>query len=558
MGLLGILALLTLTVHGSAYAAGLQHFSVRQLRQLDIGTPTVRAYLDVQDSEGLAISALPASSLSATLGEWPVALTHLERFDSRSQGVAYVFLVDISRSLSADLFADVVASLEEWIDDLDPLDRAAILAFGDSSVLIADFTDDPRALKAALGKLGPTDYQTVLHQALVDALELSRRLDEGLPGRRAIVVFSDGKDEGSSLVAEDVLDRFRDDPAPIYALGYSRLGDLEERTKFLGLLDRFATNSGGASFTVQQTRFSEAYSSIRQSIDGVWVADFSCEQCRPDSTVKRLQVQVDLDGKVLTDGGPVRLLPLIKTEAPVSEDSSDAEPSVSSQAVTETTRASGPESSEQRSPGGSNTVKTLGLWLVVGVALLMGFAAYLYRRSLTNKRRAEAAARLVAEQGLYPRAPLDPQIPHPEYRGDDLSGPLPGALRPEAPVEPAKRAKDHTETVPDSDDLRPPIASKAVRLVVIRGSRQGRQYNLMVKGTAVVGRRSDSDCVLVEEAGIDARQFELYFDGIKVYLRNLSEKSPTLLNGQKISGRAEVASNTLIGTDTTIFRVVYE
>jgi Mg-chelatase subunit ChlD len=552
------LGLLTQTVESSADAAGLQHFAVRQIRQLDMGTPSVRAYLDLQDSDGRPIGDVPAGSLSGTLGQWPVALSSVEPFDAQSQGVAYVFLVDISKSLSADLFDDVVASLEEWIDNLAPLDRAAILAFGNSSDLVADFTEDPRVLKTVLGELGPTDKQTVLHQALIDALELSRRLDPDLPGRRAIVIFSDGKDEGSSLVAEDVLDRFRDDPAPIYALGYSRLRDPEERNNYLALLDRFATNSGGASFTVQQTRFSEAYASIRSAIDSVWVADFSCERCRPDSTVQRLQVQIDLDGKVLADGGPVRLLPLIQKEDRDSEESSAAESTDSGQSETETRRAPDSQSSEQRSSDAPSVVKSLGLWLLIGSAILLGFAAFVYRRSVANKRRAEAAARLVAEHGLHPTAPLDPELPPPGAGLDRFPGPLPGALRTEVPAKPSKSTKGPKKPISDSRTLRAPVASKAVRLVVIRGSRQGKQYNVMVKGTAVVGRRSDSDCVLIDEPGVDAQQFELYFDGIKMFLRNLSEKRPTLLNGQEIAGRAEVSSNTLVGTDTTIFRVVYE
>ncbi len=181
-------------------AQGLMRFSVTQVRQLDVGAPVVRAYLDLTDTAGRPLEALPESSLTATLGEWPAEPVNVVPFSAVQQGIAYVFLVDISKSLSSDLFQQMVGGIETWVAGMSELDRAAIIAFGDSSRLIVDFTDSRAELLTGLESLGPTDNETLLHQALADALDLNRRLDVDLPGRRAVVIFSDGKDEGSAFV----------------------------------------------------------------------------------------------------------------------------------------------------------------------------------------------------------------------------------------------------------------------------------------------------------------------------------------------------------------------
>ena len=539
-----------------AQTGEVQHFAVRQARQLDLGTPTVRAYLDLLDTAGSPMDELPEPDISATLGQWPANLTALQPFDSRQQGVGYVFLVDVSKSLSAPLFRQVVEGLGAWINDLGPKDRAAIIAFGDRSRLVSDFSNDSEGLSDALGELAPTDNQTVLHSALIDALELSRRLDSDLPGRRAIVIFSDGKDEGSSLVADDVLVEFRKDPVPIYALGFSRLRNPEERRRYLSLLDRFATNSGGASFEVRETRFSEAYQAIRRSIAGVWVADFGCPQCRPDGNVHRLQVQVNLGGRVMADGAPVRLLPIVE-----ASDQRAAAPSEADRAKVETEEVPTVVSPEV-GDSADNTAATSGgskRWVYRVAVLTLVVAALVYRRSVINRRKAEAAARLAAGHGLHPVAPLDPEVPHPAPRIEPDSHTLPASVSANDRSARAKApARKRSGKATDLAELRKPTASKAVRLIVIRGSRQGRQYNLMIKGRGVVGSRSDCDCVLIDETDIEPQQFELYFDGIKVLIRNLSETHPTLINGQTITGRTEISSNTLIGTDATILRLVYE
>jgi len=537
----------------------LQHLAVRQVQQLDLQTPSVRAYLDVSDSQGRPLRDLPFDSVSASLGEWQAKLRQLEPFDSQTQGVAYVFLVDVSKSLSPALFGQVTAALEEWIDDLSALDRAALLAFGNESKLIVDFTGDSEVLHSGLLSLAPSEDQTVLHQALLDALELSRRLDPDLPTRRAIVIFSDGKDEGSSIAAEDVLHRFREAPAPVYALGYSRLGNSTERQQFLSLLDRFATNSGGAFYAVQESRFSEAYRAIRGGIEGVWVADFECSECRLDGTVRRLQVEIEMDGKVLSEGGVVRLLPMHQAgaasegvESKISDDGGTDSGGLAGEARSDSDR----DSPQEEAPSAA-IATSFGLWLLVGSLLLTGIAAWIFWRSLVNRRRAEGAARLAAERISFSRAPLDPELPRPAGKSNsppDLQPVDRGRGRHAA----EGRGSRKGTVSPITTVERQPVATKPVRLVVIRGSRQGKQYNLIVRGTATVGHRSDCDCVLVDETDIDAQQFELHFDGVRLYIRNLSEYHPTLLNGQTIVGRTQVLSNTLVGTEATILRVVFE
>jgi hypothetical protein len=174
-----------------AGAAGptIQRFTVGQVRQLSARIPAVRAYIDLVDADGKRLETLAPDSISATLGAATAELHGLEDFAGSGEGVAYVFLVDVSRSLSQALFDRILESLESWVSELDDVDRAAVLAFGETSRVVVDFTADKGKLKAGLRSLGPTDDQTLLHQSLVDALNLSRRRDPGLPGRRVLVVL---------------------------------------------------------------------------------------------------------------------------------------------------------------------------------------------------------------------------------------------------------------------------------------------------------------------------------------------------------------------------------
>ena len=100
---------------------------------------------------------------------------------------------------------------------------------------------------------------------------------------------------------------------------------------------------------------------------------------------------------------------------------------------------------------------------------------------------------------------------------------------------------------------------KTVRLIVVRGSRKGRQYTLAIAGgeRAVVGKRSTCDCVLGEEGGIDAVQFELLNEGGDIHILNLSNRMPTLLAGRPLDDKTRLHSDALVGTGETILRIVF-
>ncbi len=499
----------------------MQRFTVNQAHQISAPEPRVRAFLDLLDAEGRPVASLRREQLSATLGRETATLERLESLSESGQGVAYVFLIDISRSLSGEQFERIREALRSWFARLRETDRAAILAFGESSRLVVDFSADRELLARSLQSLGPTDNQTLLHQALKDGLELCQRRDPGLPARRVLVVLTDGRDEGSGLAAEDVLTRLRSEPAPVYAIGYSQLRDPEQRRRFLDLLHRFATVSGGAFFESERDGFALAYEAIREAIHRVWAADLSCPACSADGQLHRLQIDLRTEGRLLSQGTQVRLLPSLLTAAapepaavqPVPAETEPPLPSSASEETAEGAPAPGPESA----PSGAVRLAAFALLLLSVAALLL----------LWRRRRIDSPHPAVA--------------PPQESEEPEAAAPQPVAARSSAPAPIAR-----------------PVPALSIRFVVVRGSRPGRQYRMLLQDRAVIGARSDCDCVLAEEPGTAPRQFELFQQKGAVYVRNLAESNPTLLDGVPIDGAQLVHNEDLLGTREMILRFVCE
>jgi VWFA-related protein len=249
--------------------------------------PTLTAYLDVLDQNGEAPAQLNPGDLSVRLQERDLKVTDVKSFDASGEGVAYIFLIDISKSIQRSQFEEMREATGDWIDALKAKDRMTIFAFGEQVRQLIDFTDDKAGLRAALSNLAPTDLQTKLYLALRDAINLGQRVEAGLPYRRVIVILSDGKDEGSGFTSDDIRTLVEQGHMPIYAIGSSRLS-AKEQTQYLEALNRLAVLSGG--LYVKNSVLSGTYNQIKQAIRRVFVAQLACQSCQVNNQAQLLDI----------------------------------------------------------------------------------------------------------------------------------------------------------------------------------------------------------------------------------------------------------------------------
>ncbi len=476
---------------GWILSTGAQEVATVRISQAHARLPDVVAYLDATDGAGNPVGSL--DQVTATLQDQNLDLQELVRFESSNEGVAYLFLVDISKSLRERQFAPIRAAIERWISGLNSADRAAIMSFGDSARLVQDFTNDQEVLRGALQGLGPTDLNTQLHLAIRTALEVSRRQDSDLPTRRVIVVLSDGKDEGSGLTEEDVVSLLREDPLPIYAIGYSRLS-AADRTRYLGVLNRFVQLSGGIFFEGTDEELDQVYDRIRQAIRRVWVARLTCSACQADGRPHPLVVTAAAGGKVFQANLNVRALAGLAPPSPP-----DPEPP-----------------SEDEPPWWLLTV-------AAGTALLGLLGWWFWSRRQSEPEYLEEPFDVDGDEA----AELPPAVAEPELRS-------------------AAVAKTPAEK-----------PGRPLRLIIVHGRETGQAYELALTGHCVVGTEAGVDLALHED-GLEPHHFELYLEGPNVWIRDLTRQRKTSVNGVPIAGPFQLESGDLVLAGRTEMRIVFD
>ena len=482
----------------AASAATAVDISSFRISQASAQLPMIKVYLDILSTDGNPAQGILAEHLTATVGANQATVNKIKPFEGSGEGVAYILLVDISRSLKEPEFIQIREALNDWIDAMTGKDRASIMTFGTDVNVVQDFTADKETLKAKVALLKPTDNHTQLHLGLAKAIEMGRRTDPDLPTRRVIVTMSDGHDDfAGGMTKQEVLDRIKEDRVPIYAIGfYTQPGtrkkeEKEEKEEYLKVLGEFARTSGGAYYRAGQKPLEEMYSQMRMGIRRVFVAMLSCDTCNADGRVYRLQINLARDAKSMTHGVDLRLLPTPAPPTPPQQ----------------------PEASPQPPPKPEPRIWEIApLWSYTagGIAIIILLAALL----------------LIRRAGRKPREPEEQELPHKE------------------PVQLVKDKKAEG-----------PVGVK-MRFAVVGGDIPGKSYEAELVDRAVIGR-SKARCriVIPDDDEISGRHCELIHENKRVYVCDLDSTNGTYVNGVPISGKHRLLNNDMLMLGGTELRV---
>jgi Ca-activated chloride channel family protein len=215
--------------------------------------------------------------------------------------ISAVLLVDASESMRGRLEA-AFAAARTFLAGLAPGDEAAVMVFADRLLALTPFGPPEAGLLEGVER-GSAAGGTALNDHLYAALRL---LDER-PGRRVVLLLSDGADVTSALSAEDVLWKVRHSDAAIYWLrlpgpqgsaGYSSswrdvTGNAREEQ---GLLAAIAESGGRSQPLASVAELARAFGGVVSELRQQYVLGFYPQELRRDGTWRPIEVKSGVPG----------------------------------------------------------------------------------------------------------------------------------------------------------------------------------------------------------------------------------------------------------------------
>ncbi|MGE3841722.1 MAG: VWA domain-containing protein [Vicinamibacterales bacterium] len=166
----------------------------------------------------------------------------LQLFTADVTPVTVLVLLDSSASVRTHL-NDVKAAANRFINRLPRGDAARIGFFHDRVVFGPRFTDNMKEHVAMINQMRP-QRSTHLFDAVIEALEALA----DVRARKALLLFTDGDDEGSTASMQEALEAARRSQAAVYSIGLLGWSSGEGMETNEPLLTQMAADTGGRAF----------------------------------------------------------------------------------------------------------------------------------------------------------------------------------------------------------------------------------------------------------------------------------------------------------------------
>ncbi len=219
-------------------------------------------------------------------------------------------LIDIERQAASQFFSSVIRKKDE----------AFLISFGKSTDLLQDYTSSPRLLTAALRDLrgdgnapmmggGPIPNTGPIGGSagspkgtlLFDAVYLaSNEKLKSEVGRKALILVTDGEDQGSTYRLRDAVEAAQRADAIVYSIYYVDRGFYSQGGLMFGGgggegdLRKMSEETGGHVFKVDSKHpLNEVFQEIQDEMRNQYSIGYSSSNPNRDGTFRHLQIKVN-------------------------------------------------------------------------------------------------------------------------------------------------------------------------------------------------------------------------------------------------------------------------
>ena len=239
----------------------------------------------VTDDDGRFVTNLKPSDFKVYDDD---RLQKITSFESENISLELVAALDVSSSMRAAL-PYVKTAAKRFLEGLRAGDQVTVLGFNDNVFTLAPRSKDQAARVKAIDLMRAWGG-TALYDVILKGLNLLGRH----PGRRSMLLFSDGDDQSSHATLEAAIARAEGNDATIYVIGQGRAvraHDLQE------ILKRFAKITGGRSFFTEDTsRLDKFFQEILEDLSNQYLISYSYPDDERDGRWHQIRVEVG-DGK---------------------------------------------------------------------------------------------------------------------------------------------------------------------------------------------------------------------------------------------------------------------
>jgi Ca-activated chloride channel homolog len=247
-----------------------------------VNVDVVQVTVTVSDGRGKFVPNIPQSAFHVFEDNLPQEISH---FASEDIPLDLIVAIDISGSMTPSM-TKLKTAVKAFLVDVPAQDQVTLLGFNDSIFTLTRKQTNPAERVKAVDRLAPWG-STALYDVILRGIDMLGRQ----PGRKALIVFTDGEDQGSHATMGDVERKLQSSDVTLYMIGQGRGVTMESLRR---IMERLANPTGGrALFTESVDELHGAFGDLLDELSNQYLLGYASNNPRRDESWRRIRVEVD-------------------------------------------------------------------------------------------------------------------------------------------------------------------------------------------------------------------------------------------------------------------------
>lgn len=245
-------------------ATGGPHLAIENI-DADSHYPTIRVSFTVYGLDDGSPQSLDEDQISIIENKIPIdqgiTITRQPRAENY---LCMVFSIDSSRSISKKSMSRIRKTARDMIKGMDKKNKIALFRFNDRVVQLNDFTRDHDEIINNINHINRHGHKTLLYDSIYDSILLFESIKEI---NKKIIVFTDGKDEGSVYNADEIILLARKAGIPVYFICFKGVKDMQK-------MARISRQTGGKVIVGASEDIAGMYGTILSMMKNRYIVEY--------------------------------------------------------------------------------------------------------------------------------------------------------------------------------------------------------------------------------------------------------------------------------------------
>jgi len=247
-----------------------------------VDVDVVQVTVTVMDGRGRFVAGLPQAAFRVSENG---RLQAISQFGSEALPLDLVVAVDISGSMGTSM-PQLKTAVKTFLGAVPSNNLVTLLAFNDTMFTLSRRATELAERVKAVDRLAPWG-STALYDVILRGVDMLGRQN----GRKALVIFTDGEDQGSHARITDVERRLQASDVTLYMIALGRGLTLEPLKK---VMERLVVPTGGrALITESADELQKAFDDLLDELSHQYLLSYPPTNATRDGSWRTIKVDVD-------------------------------------------------------------------------------------------------------------------------------------------------------------------------------------------------------------------------------------------------------------------------